>query len=306
MNETGAKGEPQPTALDRFLRLFSDVRAGEGANALILLGTIFTLLFAYYVLKTVREPLVLVSATEDLSVLTQWGLPSWLTDVILDRAGQKGTGSWATAIAAELGAPAPTIAEAVAARSLSARLEERKAAAAMRAATPAIEDLPALDVDAVGAALLAAKVCAYAQGFALMSAAQHEYGWKLNFDRIARIWRGGCIIRAGFLQKISEAYRRDRRLANLLLDPYFRRKVHAAQASWRKVVGLAADAGIPSPAFMSALSYYDSYRSERLPANLLQAQRDYFGAHTYERLDRPRGRRFHLDWPAAERRQVES
>ena len=131
-----------------------------------------------------------------------------------------------------------------------------------------------------------------------------EYGWKLKLGEIARIWRGGCIIRARFLQKIADAYRRDPKLANLLLDPYFRRKVHAAQANWRKVVVLAAQAGLPAPAFMSALAYYDSYRAARLPANLLQAQRDYFGAHSYERLDQPRGRRFHLDWPEPGRPQI--
>jgi 6-phosphogluconate dehydrogenase len=126
----------------------------------------------------------------------------------------------------------------------------------------------------------------------------------LNFGSIAKIWRGGCIIRARFLQKITEAYTRDRKLANLLLDPYFRRKVGAALPNWRKVVTLAAQSGVPSPAFMSALGYYDSYRTARLPANLLQAQRDYFGAHTYERTDRPRGRRFHLDWSGPGRPQI--
>ena len=137
-----------------------------------------------------------------------------------------------------------------------------------------------------------------------MAEAQKEYGWKLDFGKIAMIWRGGCIIRARFLQKITDAYQRDKNLTNLMLDPYFKRKINAAQANWRHVVSLASIAGVPCPAFMSALSYYDSYRSTRLPANLLQAQRDYFGAHTYERVDAKRGAFFHLDWPHPQRPQA--
>ena len=137
-----------------------------------------------------------------------------------------------------------------------------------------------------------------------MREGQREYGWKLNFGAIAHIWRGGCIIRAAFLQKITEAYGRDPGLANLLLDPYFNRTVKAAQENWRRVVALAAQHGVPTPTFSSALGYYDGYRAARLPANLLQAQRDYFGAHTYERVDQPRGKFFHLDWPEPERPQI--
>jgi 6-phosphogluconate dehydrogenase len=228
----------------------------------------------------------------------------FLVDVVLDAAGQKGTGKWTSINALDIGVAAPTIAEAVFARIVSSFKEQRVAASKkLRGPRFKYRGSHKSLIDAVHGALYASKVCAYAQGFALMSQAQQEYDWKLNFGDIAKIWRGGCIIRARFLQKISEAYARDRRLPNLLLDPYFRRKVSAALDSWREVVSVAARAGVACPAFMSALGYYDSYRSDRLPANLLQVQRDYFGAHSYERVDQPRGRRFHVDWPDAERRQ---
>src|SRR5207249_772691 len=152
-------------------------------------------------------------------------------------------------------------------------------------------------IAAIRDALYCSKICAYAQGFQLMREAQKEYKWKLNFAEIASIWRGGCIIRARFLQKITDAYARDGNLVNLLLDPYFNDQIKKGQANWRRVIGLAAANGIAAPAFMSALAYYDGYRSERLPANLLQAQRDYFGAHTYERTDQPRGNFFHTACP---------
>jgi 6-phosphogluconate dehydrogenase len=159
-------------------------------------------------------------------------------------------------------------------------------------------------VDAVHDALYCSKICAYAQGFQLMRAAEIEYKWKLDLASIASIWRGGCIIRARFLQKITAAYARDPQLVNLLLDPYFKEQIQRNQTRWRSVVALAAQAGIAAPAFMSALAYYDGYRSAQLPANLLQAQRDYFGAHTYERIDQPRGVSFHLDWSKPDRRQI--
>ncbi len=221
----------------------------------------------------------------------------FLVDAVLDTAGQKGTGKWTSVNALEMGVPGATIAEAVFARFISAIKEER-VEASRRLRGPRFHYRGSRKglIDAVRDALYCSKICSYAQGFALMARAQEEYGWRLDFARIAMIWRGGCIIRARFLQKITEAYRRDRKLPNLLLDPYFKRKINAGQANWRKVVGLAAQAGIPSPAFMSALAYYDSYRAGRLPANLLQAQRDYFGAHTYERVDRPRGEFFHTNW----------
>jgi len=225
-------------------------------------------------------------------------------DAVLDTAAQKGTGKWTSINALEMGVAAPTIAEAVFARIVSSFKEER-VHASKKLSGPRFRyrgSRKAL-IEAVRDALYGSKLCAYAQGFALMREAQTVYHWKLNFGEIARIWRGGCIIRARFLQKIADAYKKDRRLASLLLDPYFKKKMQAALPGWRKVVELSARSGVPSPAFMSALSYYDSYRTETLPANLLQAQRDYFGAHTYERVDQPRGRHFHIDWPAPGRPQ---
>lgn len=229
-------------------------------------------------------------------------------DVVLDTAGQKGTGKWTSVNALDMGVPAPTIAEAVFARCLSAVKAERVAAEQILKGPEGYEYTgdKAAFVTAVRDALYCSKICSYAQGFQLMREAQKEYGWTLNFGEIAQIWRGGCIIRAAFLQKITEAFERDAGLANLLLDPYFKGKVNAAQANWRMVVGTAAAAGVGVPTFASALSYYDGYRTARLPQNLLQAQRDYFGAHTYERVDRPRGEFYHIDWPVAERPQLKA
>lgn len=230
---------------------------------------------------------------------------AYLVDSILDVAGQKGTGGWTGINALEMGVPAATIAEAVFARCISAIKEERVAASRkLKGPKPGGAGAAKPFINAVRDALYCSKICSYAQGFALMAEAQKEYNWKLNFGQIAKIWRGGCIIRARFLQKITDAYAKDRKLANLLLDPYFSRQIHKSQANWRKVVSVAAQAGVPCPAFMSALSYYDSYRSARLPANLLQAQRDYFGAHTYERVDTKRGQFFHVDWPDPKRPQI--
>jgi 6-phosphogluconate dehydrogenase len=230
-------------------------------------------------------------------------------DVVLDTAGQKGTGKWTSTNALDMGIPAPTIAEAVFARCISAIKEERVAASKLLKG-PKVAKIPPAKrkalIAAIRDALYCSKICSYAQGFQLMREAQKEYNWKLNFGQIAQIWRGGCIIRAAFLQKITEAYARDPKLANLLLDPYFNQTVRKAQANWRKVVALAAECGVPAPTFSSSLAYYDSYRSARLPANLLQAQRDYFGAHTYERVDQKRGKFFHIDWPEASRPQLEA
>ncbi len=228
-----------------------------------------------------------------------------LVDAILDAAGQKGTGKWTSVNALDLGVAAPTIAEAVFARIVSA-LKDERLTAAKRLKGPAALSRRALGprgklIEAIRQALYCSKICAYAQGFQLMREAQQEYGWTLDFATIARIWRGGCIIRARFLQRIAAAYEEKPDLASLLLDPTFRRQMKAAQGGWRRVVSLAAQAGVPCPAFMSALAYYDSYRSPRLPANLLQAQRDYFGSHTYERIDRPRGEFYHLDWAHPDR-----
>jgi len=229
-----------------------------------------------------------------------------LVDVVLDCAGMKGTGTWTAINALELGVPATSIGEAVMARAMSADKDGRKAASRILVG-PTGETTDDADgfVEAVRDALYCSKICAYAQGFQLMRAAQSEYDWTLDFGQIARIWRGGCIIRAVFLQKITEAYQREPGLANLLLDPYFAGEIARRQDGWRRVMAVATRSGIPCPAFGSALAYYDAYRTETLPAGLLQAQRDYFGAHSFERTDRPRGQFFHLDWPAAERTLVE-
>ena len=231
----------------------------------------------------------------------------YLVDRILDTAGQKGTGKWTSISALDMGIPAATIAEAVFARCLSAQKDQR-VAASKQLRKPAYKYAGKKKelIGAIRDALYCSKICSYAQGFALMAEAQREYGWKLDFGRIAMIWRGGCIIRARFLQKISDAYDAKRDLPNLMLDPYFKAQIHKSQQNWRHVVATAAAAGVPCPAFMSALAYYDGYRSALLPANLLQAQRDYFGAHTYERTDQPRGRFFHVDWVDPERPQLEA
>jgi 6-phosphogluconate dehydrogenase len=227
-------------------------------------------------------------------------------DVVLDSAGQKGTGKWTSTNALDMGVPAPTIAEAVFARLVSAIKEERVAASKILKGPSRKYHGPKKPLlDAIQDALYCSKICSYAQGFQLMRSGAKEYGWKLKFGEIAQIWRGGCIIRAAFLQKITQAYARNPGLANLLLDPYFNRTFRKAQANWRRVIALAAECGVPAPTFSASLAYYDGYRSARLPANLLQAQRDFFGAHTYERVDRPRGKFFHLDWPDPKRPQVE-
>jgi len=227
-------------------------------------------------------------------------------DIVLDTAGQKGTGKWTSINALDMGTPAPTVAEAVFARCLSAVKEERVAASEILKG-PKVGELPPREevIAAIKEALYCSKICSYAQGFQLMRHAQEEYDWTLNFGRIAEIWRGGCIIRARFLQKITDAFNRKADLANLVLDPYFCDALHKGQSSWRKVVAMGAMNGVPTPTFSSALSYFDSYRSARLPQNLLQAQRDFFGAHTYERVDQPRGKFFHIDWPEPGRPQLE-
>jgi 6-phosphogluconate dehydrogenase len=225
----------------------------------------------------------------------QSGVP--IIDIILDTAGQKGTGKWTSQTALDLGVPAPTIAEAVFARTLSAIKEERVyASGILRGPEHTFSGDRDDMVEQIRQALYASKICSYAQGFHLMRSADSEYGWKLNFGNIALLWRAGCIIRAGFLDKIKQAFETNPTLHNLLLDPYFREAIHRNQKAWRNVISMAVEQGIPVPAFSSALAYYDSYRSQRLPANLLQAQRDYFGAHTYERIDKPRGEFFHTNW----------
>ena len=218
-------------------------------------------------------------------------------DLILDAAGQKGTGKWTAESALNMGIPLTLIGEAVFARSLSALKEQRVAAAGVLRgeASPFTGDQAAF-IDDLEEAVYASKIISYAQGYMLMQAAAAEYGWNLNYGGIALMWRGGCIIRSVFLGKIKDAYDAEPGLGNLLLAPYFTDAVETAQAGWRRVVARAVEMGIPIPAMSSALAFFDGYRHERLPANLTQAQRDYFGAHTYERVDRPRGEFFHTNW----------
>lgn len=223
-----------------------------------------------------------------------------MVDVILDTAGQKGTGKWTSQSALDLGVPLSIITESVFSRCISALKEERVAASKLLNGPKKKEfsgDKKAF-IEQVRKALFASKICSYAQGFAQMRAASEEYHWDLKYGNIAMIFRGGCIIRAQFLQKIKDAYDRDAGLKNLLLDPYFKEVVENYQDAWRNVVMTAVEFGIPVPGFSSALSYYDSYRTERLPANLLQAQRDYFGAHTFQRVDQEGT--FHYQWMSEE------
>jgi len=223
------------------------------------------------------------------------GLP--LVDKILDTAGQKGTGKWTAIAALDEGIPLTLIGEAVFSRCLSALKEERVAASKVLTGPKVkFEGDKKVFIEDIRNALYASKIVSYAQGFTLMRAAAQTYGWHLNYGGIALMWRGGCIIRSIFLGKIKDAFEKNRELPNLLLDPFFKEKVESSQGSWRRVAAAAVANGIPVPALTTALCYYDGYRCERLPANLLQAQRDYFGAHTYERIDNPRGEFFHTDW----------
>ena len=218
-------------------------------------------------------------------------------DLILDTAGQKGTGKWTGIEALNLGQPLTLIGEAVFARCLSALKDERVTASKiLKGPRVKFRGDRKKFIDDLKAALYASKIVSYAQGYQLLRAAAKEHNWNLNYGGIASIWRGGCIIRSAFLNKIKEAFGKNPALENLLLDPFFKRAVQKGQASWRRVVNTAVKLGIPIPAMSSALAFYDGYRHERLPANLLQAQRDYFGAHTYERVDKTRGEFFHTNW----------
>jgi 6-phosphogluconate dehydrogenase len=220
-----------------------------------------------------------------------------VVDLILDAAGQKGTGKWTVVAALDEGMPLTLIGEAVFARCLSAVKEERVAAAQeIKPKVKTFSGDKAKFIKDLRAALYASKIVSYAQGYQLMRAAAKTYKWNLNYGGIALVWRGGCIIRSMFLADIKKAFKRNPDLVNLLLDKFFKKAVSSRQAAWRRVVVKAAQLGIPTPCFSSALAYFDGYRSERLPANLLQAQRDYFGAHTYERVDKPRGPAFHTNW----------
>ncbi|SFJ13732.1 6-phosphogluconate dehydrogenase [Paenibacillus sp. UNC496MF] len=238
----------------------------------------------------------LIEITADIFGKTDPETGKPMVDVILDSAGQKGTGKWTSQSALDLGVPLSIITESVFARFLSAMKEERVAASKLLGGPAPVRfdgDREAF-IESVRKALYASKIASYAQGFAQMRAASEAYDWNLNYGAIAMIFRGGCIIRARFLQNIKDAYDRDSELRNLLLDEYFKGVVENYQGAWREVVSAAVSRGIPVPAFASALAYYDSYRSERLPANLLQAQRDYFGAHTFQRVDREGT--FHHQW----------
>ena len=218
-------------------------------------------------------------------------------DLVLDTAGQKGTGKWTAVSALDCGQPLTLVTEAVFARCLSALKDERLDASKILGGPPkAFDGDKEQMVDDLRQALYASKIVSYAQGYQLMRAAAAEYKWNLNNGGIALMWRGGCIIRSVFLGKIKEAFEKTPGLCNLLLDPFFKNAVEKAQDGWRRVVIAAVEMGVPMPAISSALTYYDGYRAERLPANLLQAQRDYFGAHTYERIDKPRGEFFHTNW----------
>ncbi|WP_206107833.1 decarboxylating NADP(+)-dependent phosphogluconate dehydrogenase [Paludisphaera rhizosphaerae] len=220
-----------------------------------------------------------------------------MVDMILDTAGQKGTGKWTVINACDTGVPLTLIAEAVFARALSAQKDERVAASKILKVHPtSFNGNRQTMVDDIEQALYASKIISYAQGFALMRAMAKESGWEINNGAVAMMWRGGCIIRSAFLGRIKEAFDRDPNLSNLLIDPFFTQEVSRAEEGWRRVCASAIMHGVPAPAMTSALSYFDGYRSADLPANLLQAQRDFFGAHTYERTDKPRGQFFHTNW----------
>jgi 6-phosphogluconate dehydrogenase len=229
----------------------------------------------------------LIDITQDIFTKFDPNTGKPMVDVILDTAGQKGTGKWTSTSALDLGVSTPTITEAVFARCISAIKSERVAASKLLKgpAKKSFQGDRGELIEAIRKALYASKICSYSQGFALMKAAAKEYDWNLNYGKIAMIFRGGCIIRAQFLSRIKEAYDNNPELANLMLDPYFKDILESYQDAWREVICIAIKHGLPTPAFSSALAYFDSYRSEFLPANLLQAQRDYFGAHTYERVD---------------------
>lgn len=238
----------------------------------------------------------LIEITRDiLAFKDEDGSP--LLEKILDTAGQKGTGKWTGIAALDIGIPLTLIGEAVFARCLSAMKEDRvKASQVLSGPAPRFKGDKKSFIEDLRKALYAAKIISYAQGYTLLNAAAKEYKWNLNYGGIALMWRGGCIIRSIFLGKIKEAFAKNPNLTNLLLDPFFKEKVMASQDAWRRVTATALANGIPIPAFTTALCYFDGFRHERLPANLIQAQRDYFGAHTYERIDKPRGEFFHNNW----------
>jgi 6-phosphogluconate dehydrogenase len=239
----------------------------------------------------------LIEITRDIFSVRDKETGQYLVDLILDTAGAKGTGKWMSQLALDLGAPSMLVTEAVYARCLSSMKDARGRASAVLPGPSGVYKGDKKEfAEQIRQALYTSKICSYAQGYVQMQAAGKEYAWPLQYGPIAMLWRGGCIIRAVFLERIKEAFDADPKLENLLLAPYFKEIVESAQGPWRNVVKTAIELGIPVPAFSTALSYYDSYRSATLPANLLQAQRDYFGAHTYHRTDRPGEGPFHTDW----------
>jgi 6-phosphogluconate dehydrogenase len=244
----------------------------------------------------------LIEITRDIFSVKDPETGKYLVDLILDTAGAKGTGKWMSQLALDLGVPSTLVTEAVYARSLSAVKDARvRASKVLKGPSGTYQGNKEEFIEQVRQALYASKICSYAQGFVQMQAAAVEHQWPLQFGPISLLWRGGCIIRAVFLERIKEAFDADPNLENLLLAPYFQQAVDKAQSAWRNVVSTAVQLGIPTPAFSTALAYYDGYRAECLPANLLQAQRDYFGAHTYRRIDKPGEGPFHTDWIRARR-----
>ncbi len=239
----------------------------------------------------------LIEITRDIFTVKDEESGEYLVDQILDTAKQKGTGKWMSQHALDLGVPTTLITEAVYARCLSGQKDARvRASKVLEGPKVSFDGDPNQFADDVRQALYASKLVSYAQGYVQLDAAADEFEWKLDNGSIALLWRGGCIIRSTFLQDIKEAFDKNPDLENLLLDDFFKSAIDKAQPAWRRVVATAVEQGLPAPGFTAALSYYDGYRRERLPANLLQAQRDYFGAHTYERVDKPRGETFHTDW----------
>ncbi|MCL4108100.1 UNVERIFIED_CONTAM: hypothetical protein GTU68_012836 [Idotea baltica] len=239
----------------------------------------------------------LIEITRDIFTVSDSETDNDLVDMIMDTAGQKGTGRWMCQHALELGVPTTLVTEAVYARCLSSQKDARvRASAVLKGPDTKFEGDRKQFIDDVRQALYASKLVSYAQGYVQLNAAAEEFGWKLNNGPIALLWRGGCIIRSVFLQDIKLAFDKNPELENLLLDDFFKDAVEKAQPAWRRVVSTAVQLGLPVPAFTAALTYFDGYRLASLPANLLQAQRDYFGAHTYERTDKPRGEKFHTDW----------
>ena len=237
----------------------------------------------------------LIEITRDIFTVQDPESGDFLVDLILDKAGAKGTGKWMSQLALDLSVPSTLVTEAVYARCLSALKDERvRASKILKGPDMANRGNPAEFIEQVRQALYASKIASYAQGYAQLAAAAKEHAWQLDYASIAMMWRGGCIIRAQFLDRIAEAYRAHPNLENLMLAPYFTAALSTSQSAWRHVIATAATIGLPVPAFMAALAYYDGYRHERLPANLLQAQRDYFGAHTYQRTDKPGT--FHSEW----------